>query len=101
MSAESIRRSTLTVGFGAICCLFYYWGWSPELSSFGGDSAGYMMAAQYYSPYQPTSTVIEEYSQRIIYPPLFPWLLAVTSGGTHILAATRSYRKHPRFNILR
>ena len=87
MSSESIRNSILTVGFGVICCLFYYWGWSTEISSFGGDSAGYMMAAQYYSPYQPPSTVIEKYSQHIIYPPLFPWLLAVTSGGTDILAA--------------
>lgn len=87
MSVEWMRTSSFTFGFIILCCLFYYWGWSTEISSFGGDSAGYMLAAQYYSPYQSPSAVVEEYSRRIIYPPLFPWLLAFSSGGTNILAA--------------
>lgn len=87
MSADLIRKSTVVIGFGVIGCFYYYWGWSTEMSSFGGDSAGYMLAAQYYSPYQQPSPIAEEYSQLIIYPPLFPWLLAVASGGTNVLAA--------------
>ena len=81
------RAATLATGYVLLCAIFLYWGWSPEIASFGGDSAGYMLAAQYYSPYQPTRPVIEEYSKNIIYPPLFPWLLAISTGGTNVLAA--------------
>ena len=87
MPDQTRSAATLAAGFVLLCAIFLYWGWSPEISSFGGDSAGYMLAAQYYSPYQPTSPVIEEYSNNIIYPPLFPWLLAILTGGTNILAA--------------
>ena len=77
----------LTAGFVALSAMYIALGWSHELSSAGGDSAGYMLAAQYFSPFQPHSAILTEYSKQIIYPPLFPWILALTGGGESVLVA--------------
>ena len=71
----------------ALSAIYIALGWSHELSSAGGDSAGYLLAAQYFSPYQPHSTILTEYSKQIIYPPLFPWILALAGAGESTLAA--------------
>ena len=83
------KRETilLTAGFVALSAMYFALGWSPDLSSAGGDSAGYMLAAQYFSPFQPHSAILTEYSKQIIYPPLFPWILALAGSGESVLVA--------------
>jgi hypothetical protein len=61
--------------------------WSHDVATLGGDSAQYLLGARHYSPYQAASTAVEFYSQRIIYPPLFPLMLALVGGGESILIA--------------
>ena len=82
-----IQSFLLVIGFLSLTVIYYALGWSHELSSAGGDSAGYLLAAQYFSPYQPASPILIEYSKQIIYPPLFPWMLALTGGGESTLVA--------------
>lgn len=82
-----LRVLPLIIVFLLIAISYIMWGWSHELSGMGGDSAGYLLAAQYYSPYQPSSAILAEYSRSIIYPPLFPWVLAILGGGESILIA--------------
>lgn len=86
----AVRRLTLQdvvliTGFGAISILYYSWGWSHELANFGGDSAAYLLAARYYSPYQEMSPAIEAFGRQIFYPPIFPLLLAFVGAGENIL----------------
>lgn len=77
----------LPVGFALLSAFYVILGWSHEIAGFGGDNAGYLLAAQYYSPYHSGSPLLQEYSSQIIYPPLFPWLLAVAGGGESTLVA--------------
>jgi hypothetical protein len=84
---SKIRSFLLGVSFLSLAVIYYALGWSHELSSAGGDSAGYLLAAQYFSPYQPASPILIEYSKQIIYPPLFPWILALAGGGESTLVA--------------
>jgi len=77
----------LAVGFAALAAMYIALGWSHEISSAGGDSAGYLLAAQFFSPFQPHSAILAEYSKQIIYPPLFPLILAIVGGGESILVA--------------
>ena len=46
-----IETFFLAAGFMALSAIYIALGWSHELSSAGGDSAGYLLAAQYFSPY--------------------------------------------------
>lgn len=82
-----IQSFLLGIGFLCLTVIYYALGWSHELSSAGGDSAGYLLAAQYFSPYQSHSPILIEYSKQIIYPPLFPWILALAGGGESTLVA--------------
>lgn len=84
---SKIQSLLLGVGFLSLTVLYYALGWSHELSGAGGDNAGYLLAAQYFSPYQPASPILIEYSKQIIYPPLFPWMLALAGGGESTLVA--------------
>lgn len=61
--------------------------WSHHVATLGGDSAQYLLAAQYFSPYQPNSAAVDFYSKLIIYPPLFPWILGLIGAGESILVA--------------
>jgi len=81
------QRLVLIAPFAALCAFYLGLGWSNEVAGLGGDDAGYLLAAQYFSPYQPASPILIEYSKQIIYPPLFPWMLAITGAGENILVA--------------
>jgi len=84
---SKIQSFLLGVGFLSLAVIYYGLGWSHEITSGGGDSAGYMLAAQYFSPYQPHTPILIEYSKQVIYPPLFPWILAIAGGGESTLIA--------------
>ena len=59
--------------------------WSDSLGSFADDSASYLLMAQCWSPYFPVSEVVAEACASESYPPLFPWVLAL-SGVSHDIA---------------
>lgn len=82
-----INNLTLLVVTAAISIVYFSLGWSDQISSLGGDSSAYLLAAQYYSPYQASSAVAALYMNQIISPPLFPALLSLLGGGEHILIA--------------
>ena len=82
-----ITYSVLLVISTLIAIVYVSLGWMNQISSLGGDSAGYLLAAHYYSPYQPPNDVISTYGKQIFYPPLFPIILALLGGGDHIIAA--------------
>ena len=82
-----ISYSVLLVVSVLIAIVYAGLGWVNQISSLGGDSAGYLLAAHYYSPYQPANDVISTYGQQIFYPPLFPIILALFGGGDHIIVA--------------
>lgn len=76
----SIIAFLLAAAYGALA-------WTGDITDFGGDSSGYLLAARYYSPYHAAQSAILEYKSQIIYPPLFPWLLALVNGGDNLFAA--------------
>lgn len=84
-----IKIRTLFLGllFLALTIVYVAWVYTSELTDFGGDSAGYLLAARYYSPYHSLSPVLVDYKSQIVYPPLFPWLMAIFDGGYNILRA--------------
>ena len=84
---SKIQLFLLGLGFLSLAVIYYALGWSGDVTSGGGDSAGYLLAAQYFSPYQPHTPILIEYSKQIIYPPLFPWILAIAGGGESTLVA--------------
>jgi hypothetical protein len=80
-ASSGATRAVLTVGFLCLCCAYAAWGWSNEISDFGGDSSVYMMAARFYSPFWPHSAVYQQFAQTTTYPPLFPFLIGLLGGG--------------------
>lgn len=83
------RFSNIVVFTGLLLLTTIYaaWVWSGELTELGGDSAGYLLMARYYSPYHAASAAVLAYKSQIITPPLFPWLLAIVDGGYNLFAA--------------
>lgn len=77
----------LAAGFALLCCVYYFWGWSRVLGDFGGDSAFYLLIAQYLSPWTAHSDVAAYFYANSLYPPLFPLALALFGGGQSLLAA--------------
>lgn len=64
----------------ALAATYIGWGWSNELTDLGNDSAGYMLAAQYFSPFQAESAVLTSYSETVFYPTLFPLVVGLFGG---------------------
>lgn len=78
-------------GLAFLLTAFTLWwaGSGTLLANFGGDNAIYFLTANYYSPYGVAHPAAAEVAADSIYPPLYPWLLALTGGGTSIAAAHR------------
>lgn len=73
--------------FVPLCGVYYFWGWSRVLGDFGGDSAFYLLIAQYFSPWSTASDVAVYFFTHSLYPPLYPLALALFGGGESLLAA--------------
>jgi hypothetical protein len=83
-------RALLLVGFCGLCAIYLIWTWSDEISEFGGDSAAYMIAARYFSPFWPASPVRTQFAQHLLYPPGFPLLIGWSGGSMlagHLIVA--------------
>lgn len=76
-------------GLGALLALFILWwaGSGTLLADFGGDNAVYFLTANHYSPYGVAHAAADQFAAHSVYPPLYPWLLALTGGGTSLAAA--------------
>jgi hypothetical protein len=55
---KNIKYAVLLVLGLGISFVYFSLGWTSNISNLGGDSAGYLLAAQYVSPYQPSSAVV-------------------------------------------
>jgi hypothetical protein len=79
------------VGLALALATFTLWwaGSGHLLADFGGDNAVYFLTANHYSPYGTPHAAAAEFAATSIYPPLYPWLLAVTGGGLSLAAAHR------------
>lgn len=81
----------LYAGLAALLALFTLWwaGSGTLLADFGGDNAVYFLTASHYSPYGAPHPAAAEFAARSVYPPLYPWLLAISGGGGSLAAAHR------------
>jgi hypothetical protein len=61
--------------------------WHDNLSSFASDSANYMLMALYLSPWEEAPLPIQSLWSYQEYPPLFPFLLALTGVVHNMIAA--------------
>ena len=87
-----MRESQLLYcGLGALLALFILWwaGSGTLLADFGGDNAVYFLTANHYSPYGARHAAAAQFAAHSVYPPLYPWLLALTGGGMSLAAAHR------------
>lgn len=80
-------RIVAFLAFATLAAMLIAWTWSGELSEFGGDSAAYLLISRLYSPYHPVSQAVLAFKSQIIYPPLFPFFLAIVDGGYNLFAA--------------
>ena len=90
--ADTLRASTVVLaGLALLLTAFTLWwaGSGTLLADFGGDNAVYFLTASHYSPYGAPHPAAAEFAANSIYPPLYPWLLALTGGGTSLAAAHR------------
>ena len=78
-------RLVLLCGFACLCAAYLAWGWSDDITDLAGDSSGYALAAQYFSPFHPSTPMLADYVHHIEYPTLFPILIGL--GGGTLLAA--------------
>lgn len=80
----------LVIAFLLLSCTYLRWTWCIDVTEAGGDSAGYVLAAQYFSPFWEPSSLLKDYGHSLFYPPLFPILIGLL-GGTplagHIVVA--------------
>lgn len=81
-SPSALALIALAAGYAALCAGYVAWVWSSDISYLGGDSAGYLLAAQAYSAWSESLPLLQAYARQIIYPPLFPALLAAAGGGS-------------------
>lgn len=89
MRRISPRPFRILVSFAALAIAAAYlsWGWSSELGDFGGDNAIYMLTAQYFAPYAPSTDAVRYFATHSQYPPLYPFALALFGGAQNILIA--------------
>lgn len=76
-----------TVVFGLLMLGYYIWTWSNNLRDLGGDSAVYLLTAQYYSPWHAHSSIAADFGSASSYPPLFPLLLGLANLGGNVAIA--------------
>ena len=87
-----MRASPLVIAsVGLLLAVFTLWwaGSGTGLADFGGDNAVYFLTANHYSPFGTAHAAAAEFAAQSIYPPLYPWVLALTGGGTSLAAAHR------------
>lgn len=90
--ARTVRRDSVPLVLGALTlALFTLWwaGSGTLLADFGGDNAVYWLTANHYSPWSTATPPAADFAAHSVYPPLYPWVMALTGGGVSIAAAHR------------
>ncbi|MCY7389569.1 MAG: glycosyltransferase family 39 protein [Burkholderiales bacterium] len=82
-----LRRSPTAFFWICLLALFSYWVWTPLLNDFGGDSAEYLLIAQHWSFFGEPNMASAQFAAATNYPPFYPLLLALFSGGQSWLIA--------------
>lgn len=78
---ESILSQVLVLtGFLVVAAFYIFFCVRNEIFDISGDASGYLLAAQYFSPFQPATPMLQAYSREIIYPPLFPIIIGAFGG---------------------
>ena len=81
--AHSLRANAIPfLGLAILTLAYLSFCLSADMFDASGDASGYLLAAQYFSPFQPASSMLQAYSHEIIYPPLFPLMIAALGGTT-------------------
>lgn len=88
-AGPALIRWALPAGFAALAAAYLAWGWSDQITDFGGDSAAYMLQARLLSPFTDHSaaystahsTVLAEAVRATPFPPLFPLLVGLLGAG--------------------
>lgn len=70
----------ILAGFFVVSGFYIYFCSANDIFEFSGDASGYLLAAQYFSPFQTATPMLQAYSREIIYPPLFPLIIGVFGG---------------------
>lgn len=87
ITADWKQRLFSSLLFVFLLIAYSYWTWTPELNDLLGDSSFYILIAQYYSPFVPANPVVAFFATQNSFPPLYPLLLTLTGGATHLLVA--------------
>jgi len=72
---------------GVVVLGYGYLGLGTVLPDLFGDNAAYWLTAQGWSPWQPPSTLAQDFARASTYPPLYPLLLAWAGGAASLQAA--------------
>ena len=68
------------VGFAVVSTIYIFFCAANDIFDMAGDASGYLLAAQYFSPFQPSTQMLQAYSSEIIYPPLFSLIVGALGG---------------------
>lgn len=73
--------------FGLLLVALGTWAWSTVLADFSGDNAVYWLTANHFSPWGAAAPHAAHFAAKSVFPPLYPLVLALSGGGTSLLAA--------------
>ncbi|MGE0857733.1 MAG: hypothetical protein AB7I01_00185 [Gammaproteobacteria bacterium] len=87
-----MRRDSVPLILGAFTLAMFVLWWAGSgtlLADFGGDNAVYWLTANHYSPWSTPTPPAAAFAAHSIYPPLYPWVMALAGGGVSLAAAHR------------
>ncbi len=86
-SPGGVPMGLALAAFALVAALYFHWGTSDRLLSFGGDNATYLLIARDLSPFGASSPGAAGYARQHYYPPLYPAFLAITGAAHGLVAA--------------
>jgi hypothetical protein len=76
----------LLLVFLTLATVYCTWSATPALNDLGGDSAVYLLSAQYYAAAMP-GQVVKHFALSSVYPPLYPLTLAILGASDNLYIA--------------
>lgn len=87
MILARLTRWAVYLGYAAVAASYMVWTISDQLGDLGGDSAIYLLSAQYLSPWSENTEAAKFFAERSLYPPLFPLTLSLFGAGQNLVTA--------------
>jgi Dolichyl-phosphate-mannose-protein mannosyltransferase len=84
---NNVKKWSCVAFWVALFTLYSYWTWTSQLNDFGGDSAVYLLTAQHWSLWGEVNPAAAYFALTTSFPPLYPLLLSLFSGGHSWLVA--------------